>query len=82
VNDGEGFHFFYLKYGNEKQKSYRHLVSAHPWWFDFYGLREAKMRERMIPRERKIKAHCERMKPRFLLNGFTCELIDPKQIIC
>jgi len=53
VNDGESFHFFYLKYGHEKQKSYKHFVSARPWWFDFYGLREAKMRKRMIPREKK-----------------------------
>jgi hypothetical protein len=82
VNDGGGFYFFYSKYGHEKHNSYKNLMSHHLWWFDFFNFRDQRLREGSIPTKERMKAHCKRLKPQFLLNGFTHELIDPNQIIC
>ncbi len=72
--------FFYFRYGHEKHKLQKSCVYAQPWviWLLEFSLRkQAKMRKKMIPTKKELKAY-EWLKLSsllFYLNGFTLEFI-------
>ncbi len=86
LNDGGSFYFSYLGYGHEKHKNYKNLVficSSIMVWFLGFSLRKEARWKKNNNKKIKIKAY-EGLKPwslLFGLNGFTHELIGPKQII-
>jgi hypothetical protein len=80
VNDVRGFYFFYLKYDDEKHKNYKNLMSTPSMVVWHLGVKKQRW-EKEWSQEKKMKARYERLRHQFLLNGLTCVLIDPKQII-
>jgi len=76
----EGGCFFFYDYEKKKEK----LQESYVWpsmVVSLFGFKRNKDEKRNNPKKERMKAHCERFKPHFLLPGFTRELIYLNQII-